>query len=172
MTTTIDAPNLNKTIGTADNCCDKITHLWREADVHEHYPASTGTVVELLRSGGGFDASIELLENWCRSGMVPGILIRDGRFGWTAQHILAAAIHCDTWRRWIPCDVRHVHKMSAVELEEAHAVAEGTTCFTDLQTFDLVAFIEILARCNDPDMRGTFAVALKTKLRQLGVLDQ
>ena len=42
----------------------------------------------------------------------------------------------------------------------------------DLATFDVNAFVEIISRCNDPAVRSTFATALKSKLRQLGVLDQ
>jgi len=128
--------------------------------------------VDLLRDGGGFDCSIELLENWIRSGMVPDVKMRHGKFAWMASNIVTAMVHCETWRRWIPLDPRHIHKQTAVELAEAEAVAAGSTAFEDLDVFDCNAFVHILAGCNDPNVRCTFAVALKTKLRNLGVLDK
>ena len=171
-TATSDQPNMTAALGDEGQCAAKLAHFWRAADMHSHYPASTADVVELLRAGGGFDVSIELLEEWARRGMVPDVKLRAGQFAWTPQNILTAAIQADTWRRWIPLDPKHIHKLSAVELVEAQANAAGETAFTDADTFDVNAFVEILARCDNHDLRQTFAVALKTKLRLLGVLDR
>ena len=165
-------PDMNQALGDEDRCAERLAPLWRAADAFPHYPCTTPDVVELLRSGGGYDVSVELLEGWCRSGMVPDCKLRQGRFAWTATNILTAAIQADTWRRWVALDPRHIHKLTAVEIEEARAAAAGTTTFTDLATFDCCAFVEIISRCGDAAVRSTFAVALKTKLRQLGVLDQ
>jgi hypothetical protein len=172
MTTTSDAPNPTHALGDDAECLQRVLPLFTAADVHANFPASTATVAEVLRSGGGFDVSPELLEGWCRSGMVPDVALRSGRFAWSPRNVLTAAVQADTWRRWIPLDPRHIHKMTAVELAEAQAVAAGSTAFTDLDTFDVNAFVEILSRCNDHAMRQTFATAFKTKLRALGVLDK
>jgi len=167
-----DTPVLFAGLKDDADCAERLAPMWNAADIHSGYPASTDTVVELLRAGGGFDVSVELLEEWARRGMVPGCRLRSGRFAWTPVNIVTAAIQADCWRRFIPLDPRHVHRLTAVELAEAMAQAEGSTAFTDLDVFDCNAFVEILARCSDHDMRSTFAVALKTKLRALGVLDK
>ena len=171
-TPTIAATDISEALGSEESCIDRLAPIWRAADVLPFYPVPTETVVELLRSGGGYDVSIELLEGWIRSGMVPEVRLRSSQFAWSATNIVVAMIQADTWRRWIALDPRHIHKLTAVEIEESRASAAGTTTFTDLATFDCCAFVEILSRCNDPAVRATFAVALKTKLRQLGVLDQ
>lgn len=167
-----DAPDINTVLGTVEDCAAKVAHLWRDADVHQHYPCSTETVAELLRSGGGFDVSVDLLQEWVRRGMVPDVPFRQGRFAWGPQNILTAAIQADTWRRFIPLDPRHLHKLTAVELAEAQANAAGGTAFDDLEKFDVQAFVQVLARCGDRQVRECFAVALQTKLRSLGVLDK
>ena len=164
-------PDMNQALGDEDRCAERLAPLWRAADAFPHYPCTTPDVVELLRAGGKFDCSHELLEGWCRSGMIVEVRLRSSQFAWSAQNILTALVQLDTWRRWLLCP-EHISKMTAVEIEEARAAAAGTTAFTDLATFDCCAFVEILSRCNDPAVRATFAVALKTKLRQLGVLDQ
>lgn len=171
-TTDSAAPDMTEALGDQAACAEKLRPLWIAADTHPHYPATTAAVVELLRCGAGLDVSAELLENWIRSGMVPSVRFWAGQFAWTPQNILCAAVQADTWRRWIPLDSRHLHKLTAVELAEAQAAAAGTTAFTDLDTFDVNAFVEILSRCHDENMRHTFATALKTKLRALGVLDK
>ena len=86
MTTTIDTPNLDEAIGGDSECAAKLQPIWRAGDIHTSYPASTDTVVELLRSGAGMDASVEMLEEWARRGMVPGVRMRSGQFSWTAHN--------------------------------------------------------------------------------------
>lgn len=168
----IAATDISEALGSEDACIDRLAPVWKAADVLPFYPVPTENVVELLRQGGGLDVSVELLEGWCRSGMVPDCKLRSSQFAWTANNILTAAIQADTWRRWIALDPRHLSKLTAIELAEAQATAAGSTIFDDLKTFDVNAFVEVLSRCNDPAVRATFAVALKTKLRQLGVLDK
>lgn len=170
-TATETSPDMQAVLGDETQCAERVAPMWREADVLPHYPATSETVAEVLRAWG-LDVNRELLDGWARSSMVPDVRIRSGRFEWSPRNMLTAAIQADTWRRWIPLSPRHIHKLTAVELEEARANAAGTTAFTDLEMFDACAFIEIMARCDDPNMRGTFAVALKTKLRNLGVLDK
>ena len=174
MSDDIKAAVIAATLAPAAESEARLAPLWRAADVLPFYPCTTENVVELLRQGGGFDVSVELLEGWIRSGMVPDCKLRQGRFAWTATNILTAAIQADTWRRWIALDPRHLSKLTAVELAESQANAAGSTVFSDLGTFDVNAFIQVLSRCNDPDVRHTFAVALKSKLRSVapGVLDQ
>ena len=171
MSTTTQ-PDMNQALGNEDACIERLAQIWRAADVLPFYPVPTETVVELLRQGAGLDVSAELLEGWIRSGMVSDCKLRQGQFAWTATNILTAMIQADTWRRWIALDPRHLSKLTAIELAEAQANAAGSTIFDDLKTFDTNAFIEVLSRCIDANVRATFAVALKTKLRQLGVLDK
>lgn len=170
--TTATPPDMNAVLGNEEACADRLSDLWRATDSLAFYPCSTSDVVELLRVGGGFDVSPELLEGWIRSGMVPSVRLRSSQFAWSAQNILTAMIQADTWRRWIPLDPRHLSKLTAIELAEAQANAAGSSVFSDLGTFDVNAFIEVLSRCGDANVRATFGIALKTKLRQLGVLDK
>ncbi len=171
MPTTQDTPNMNATLGTETECLDRIRSLLKEADILPIFPLTTSEVVELTRTGG-FDSSNELLENWCQSGMVPGMEKHRGCHHWKAQDVLVAIIHLDAWRRWIPSHPKHLQKMTAVELAEAQAREHGCTIFPDLEAFDVNAFIHVISECNDANTRHTFAVALKTKLRELGVLDK
>ena len=165
-------PNMDAIVGDAETCETKLDPLWKLADEIGCYSASTSDVVCVLRKGGGYDVSVELLENWIRSGMVPNVSMKSGQWGWSSQNVVVAATHAETWRRWITLDPRHIHKLTAMELMEADANAAGSTAFTDGDTFDCNAFVQVLSRCNDEDLRHTFAVALKTKLRGLGVLDR
>lgn len=167
-----DTPDMTEALGDQESCADKLAGMWKAADQLPGYPVKTDDVVFLLRTGGGYDVSAELLEGWIRSGMVPDVATPCGQFAWNAQNILCAATHSDIWRRFIPMDPRHIYKLTAIELTEAVANAAGSTAFTDLETFDVNAFIEVLQRCEITEMRQTFAVALKTKLRRLGVLDK
>jgi len=168
----LDSPDLPAVLADDSRCVDRIAYLWNAADVLPHYPVSTETVSELLRAGGGYDASVELLEQWARNRTVEGVGNRGGQFVWSARAIIGAMLLCDSWRRFMPMDRRHIHKLSAAELIEAQARLAGETGFEDLAVFDCNAICELLARCNDADMRRTFATAMKAKLRQLGVLDQ
>lgn len=165
-------PDITEVFGDETKCEERLDPLWKLADEIGCYPASTADVVCVLRKGGGFDVSLELLENWVRSGMVPNVSMKAGQWGWSSQNVVVAATHAETWRRWIILAPRHIHKLTAMELMEAEANAAGSTAFTDGDTFDVNAFVEVLSRCEDSDMRHAFAVALKTKLRNLGVLDK
>jgi hypothetical protein len=61
---------------------------------------------------------------------------------------------------------KHLHKMTAVELAEMQASEEGTTAFTDLDVFDLPAFLVMIERSDDSKLRHVLVTALKTKLEQ------
>lgn len=163
----LEAPDMEAVLENEQRCAERIAFLWREADVLPGYPATTETASELLRVGGGYDAPASLLEQWARDKKVEGILIRGGRFSWTSRAILCAMILLDAWRRFLPMDRRHLHKLTAAELVEMQARVSGESGFSDLDAFDVNAVIEILARCNDENMRRVFAVALKAKLRQI-----
>lgn len=167
-TATNETPDLNQALGDETTCIAKMRQMFRNADMLPAFPMSTERVVELLRENG-FDVSITILENWIRSGMVPNVRLRSGQFTWAAQNVLAAAIHADTWKRWIPLHPKFIHRLSAVELAEAQAGKAGETAFTDLDTFDIQAFTVMLERCDDPQLRHVLAVALRTKLKQAGL---
>ena len=168
---TDDPQTLSDVLDDDVECAVRLMPLWAQAKLQSDYPAATEHVANLFR-GCGFDCSLELLENWCRSGMVPNAKIRAGQFVWFPKNIVTAWIQLESWRRWLPLSALHLHKMTAVELLEGEARLAGTTAFEDLAMFDANAFVRILADCDNRDLRQTFAVALQTKLRNLGVLDQ
>lgn len=167
-----DVPDMTEALGSELDCVAKLRPLWLACDVHPHFPTTTATAVELLRVGAGLDVTLGLLEGWIRSGMIPDVKMRSGRFAWSAANIVVAATQADCWRRWIFNDQRHLHKLTSIELAEGLAQAAGSTAFSDIGTFDVNAFVEILVRCDDAEMRRTFGVALKTKLRLAGALDK
>lgn len=165
-----EPPQLFEGLRSDEDCVSRLDHLWPLADCHPHYPCGTATAVELLRANGN-DVTAELIEAWATRGMIPSVQQRDGCFAWGPRDIYAAVTSADLWRRWLPC-AKHVHRMSAVELAELQANAAGSTAFSDLAVFDCCAYVELLARTADPDVRRTLATALKTRLRQLEVLDK
>lgn len=162
----IDTPKLVDAIGSQPECMARVQPLFSAADVPFHTDATTAEVSEVFRYAG-YDASVEVLENWIRSGMVPGVQLKGGRFAWTPKDIVVALVHCDTWRRFIPLHPAHIHKQSATELAEQMASKEGGTAFTDLEVFDVQAFLVMLERSTDANMRNVLATALRTKLRQI-----
>lgn len=176
MPTPTTQPNAAEALALATDdegaSAQKLAHLWTEADALTHYPTTTETAVELLRSGGGYDASVELLEGWIRKKMIVGVSIRNGRFAWHARHILAAMIHLDAWRRFLPLDSRHIHKLSGIEVAEMQAGMTGESAFVDADKFDCQAFTVMLERCNDPQIRHAICVGFRSKLKALGVLDR
>ncbi len=177
MTTTIEsilADDLRPVMGDETQCVARIAQLWREADILPHYPASSETTSELLRIGGGYDAAITLLESWARDKKVDGVGIRNGRFAWTARGILQAMLLLDCGRRFAPLDRRHLHRLSSAELVEMQARVAGQSGFSDLAEFDVNGMLEIIARCDDTDLRRVFVTAMKAKLRGIdeGILDK
>lgn len=167
-----DIPDMTEILGGEFDCQNRLAPVLEAAEMLDAGPLLTSEVVQLLRKGGGFDVNVELLENWARSSMVPNVRIVAGQFSWSHQNILVALVQADTWRRWIPLDPRHIAKQSGIEIAEAMARLEGTTTFTDMETFDVNAFVQVLSDVEDAKTRHAFGVALKTKLRNLGVLDK
>jgi len=166
-------PDLEKVLGDDASCAQQLCSVWTAADIHPHYPASSETVSELLRSGAGFDASPDHLTQWAAKGIVGEIRPRGDGYAWGPRNILAAAVHCNAWRRFIPMDARHMHRLSAAELAEAQAIAAGAgTAFTDIDQFDCGQMVQMVERCEDPQIRHMLAIGLRAKLRKLGVINQ
>lgn len=53
-----DALDLTAILGSEADCADRLAAMWMAADVHAAYPASTETVVELLRSAAAYLFSV------------------------------------------------------------------------------------------------------------------
>ena len=108
---------------SAEECLAKNRQFCRAADVHPAWPMTTETVVEVLRSGAGYDVSVAWLHSLVARGWLGQMHRRSGGFAWSPEHILQAAQQAEYFRRWVPMDERHMHKMSASELADAQAVA-------------------------------------------------
>ena len=94
------------------------------------------------------------------------------------MHILYA--QADTLSREVIGAAIEVHRVMGPGLIESvyekclqrELELRGLHVYAGTQVFDANAFVRILADCDNRDLRQTFAVALVTKLRNLGVLDQ
>jgi|GEM_PF-1786612 len=172
MTTqTTTQPNLTEAIGDEAECLAKLRRMFRNADMHPTFPMNSAEVSELFRENG-YKASVDVLEDFARRGMVPNVQIRQGRFAWSAVDVLVAAIHCDTWRMFVPLHPRCLHRLTALELAEMQAAVEGGSVFNDADTFTVRAMVQMLDSNGNPELRHVIAVALKSRLERLGVLDK
>lgn len=152
-----------------NECAQRLAPMWTRGDIIPFWPAATADVVELLRAGGGFDVTAELLETWARSKQVGLVKIHAGQFSWVPSNVLRASALCESSRRWIPMHSAHVHKMTAAELAELQAAAVGETIFTDLDSVDLRSLVGVISNTNEPGLRSLLCVALTTKLKKAGV---
>ena len=150
-------------------CAGRLASMFRDADVHQHWPMDSGEVVEVLRSGGKYDVSVELLNSWARSQSVGRVGIHSGKFSWTPGGMMAAAALANASRRWL-LDSKHVAKMTGAELAELQARAVGESVFTDLDDVDVQSLVGVIAGCEDKDLRSTLCLGLVAKLRKDGVI--
>lgn len=167
-TTEAQSPKLISDLSEAD-CVARLASLWTAADVHSHYPCDSSTVVEVLRNGGAYDVSLELIESWARSKSVGHVPIRAGKFDWYPSNMLACAALANASRRWL-LDGRHIPKMTAAELAELQARAVGESLFTELDEVDLQSLIGVISNTDDRDLRSTLCLGLLAKLRKDGVI--
>ena len=150
-------------------CASRLSGMFRDADVPQHWPARTSVVAEVLREGGAFDVNHELLESWARSGSVGRVKIHGGGFSWTPGNMLAAAALANSSRRWF-LDPKHVPKMTGVELAELQARAVGESVFSDLSDVDIQTLIGVIANTEDGELRNTLSLGLLAKLRADGAI--
>lgn len=154
---------------TEQQCAERLAGMFRDADVHPHWPAQTDEVAEVLRSGGAYDVSQELLEGWARSRSIGKVEIRSGKFSWSPSNMLAAAALANSARRWL-LDPKHIPKMTGPEILNLQAAAIGESLFTDLADVDLRSLIGCISGAEDRDLRSTLCVGLIEKLRHDGVI--
>ena len=154
---------------TESECAGRLAGMFRDADVHQHWPLDSCEVVEVLRSGGKYDVTLDLLESWARSESVGRVGIHGGKFSWTPGNMLAAAALANASRRWL-LDSKHVAKMTGAELAELQARAVGESVFTDLDDVDIQSLIGVIAGCENKETRSTLCLGLVAKLRKDGVL--
>ena len=152
-------------------CASRLAGMWTEADIHPHWPADSREVAELLRAGGGYDVTVELLETWARSKQVPNVKIRNGRFEWIPSNVMLAATLANVTRRWIPLHPKHIHQMTGSEVAMAHAAKVGETIFSDIDSVDCRSILGLIAgqHGNDQDFRSILVTAVLAKLKLAGV---
>jgi hypothetical protein len=151
------------------SCQEKRAGLWRTADRHPSYPATTETVVGLLTDCGYLITAGKLSE-WLKAEAIPAPPTRGGKWLWSARHILIVVTHCEAWRRYDVLHPAHVHKASPIEVLNAEATRAGAgSVFNDLERYDLQSLTVMLVQTEDLAVREMIAVALRTKLTLLGV---
>ena len=151
-------------------CSARLAGMFRDADCHQHWPAQTDEVCEVLRSGGKYDVSPELLESWARTQSVGRVGIHSGRFAWTPGNMLAAAALANAARRWL-LDAKHISKMTGAELAYLQAASIGENLFSDLQDVDIQTLCGVIAGCEDKDLRSTLCLGLVAKLRHDKIIE-
>ena len=169
MQTQIESPIPAASAVENDLCAERLAGMWIESDIHPAYPATSSTVCELLRDGGGFDCNVELLESWARSKQVGTVPMQSGRFKWLASNILLAAGLCNAARRWLPLHPLHVGKMTSIEVLEQQSRALGQTIFDGLDETDCRTLLGVISNTEDLELRLTLAAALQTKLTLAGL---
>lgn len=154
---------------TENDCSSRLAGMFIAADVHQQWPMGSDEVAEVLRSGGKYDVTMDLLESWARSQSVGRVEIRSGKFAWTPGNMLAAAALANASRLWL-LDATHIAKMTGAELAELQARAVGETIFSDLADVDIRSLIGVISGTADKDLRTTLCLGLVAKLRHDGVL--
>lgn len=154
---------------TEAECAARLAPMFNAADVHQQWPMGSDEVCEVLRSGGKYDVSQELIESWARSQSVGRVDIKSGKFAWAPGNMLAAAALANASRLWL-LDSKHVSKMTGAELAELQARSIGETIFNDLADVDIRSLVGIIAGAEDKDLRTTLCLGLVAKLRHDGVL--
>ena len=150
-------------------CCSRLASMFSAADVHAHWPMDAREVCEVLRAGGAYDVSVDLLDSWARSESVGRVGIHSGRFSWTPGAMLAAAGLANASRLWL-LDAKHISKMSAAELADLQCRQIGESLFTDLDDVDARSLIGVISSCNDPEQRSVLCLGLVAKLRKDSVI--
>lgn len=163
---TQDMNSTQTTVGdlTESECGTRLAGMFRAADVQMRFPIHSDEAAEVLRNGGAYDVSLELLESWARSASVGRVDVRSGRFQWSAGNVLAAAALANAARRWI-LDSKHIAKMNAIELAELQARAVGESVFCDLDDVDIQTLIGVIAGSDHAEQRSTLCLGLVAKLR-------
>jgi len=171
MSTTSDNTTSTLEFASEAECAARLQNMWTDGDIHPHWPADSREVAELLRSGGGYDVTVELLETWARSKQVPGVKLRNGRFEWIPSNVMLAVTLANVTRRWIPLHPKHIHRMSGAEVASAQAAKVGETIFEDLDEVDCRSLLGLIAsqHGNDIEFRSMLVTAVLTKLRQAGI---
>ncbi len=147
----------------------QLAGCWESAAMEPHYPVTTRDVVKLLRSGGGYDATVDLLDSWGRSRTVTPQVNSNG-FLWSAEDILLAASLLNSSRRWL-LNSQHVAKMSGVELAELQARQVGKTIFDELDAVDYRTLLGTIASERlDSETRLVLCRALQSKLEIAGLI--
>jgi hypothetical protein len=151
-------------------CVGLLAPMWRIAGIHEHYPCSSATVVELLVKNE-FDISHDLLTQYLTDRVVPSPENIGGNLSWDASKIWLLVKALDFRRRWKKFSYIHRAKRSEYEkLQELAELNEYSTCFADLDLWDIGALLGLLHEPGcDLGARQAIANALKQKLQQRGI---
>lgn len=154
---------------SADSAAELMLPMWEAAAMQPVPICSTGIAAKVLRAGGGFDVTRDLLEKWAHTGTVPNVVSGKHGLQWSPSNLITAAGLANASRRWL-LNSAHVAKMSAVELEESRARQRGETIFTDLEAMDYRDLLGVIANpVTDHDTRSALCQALRTKLERAGI---
>ena len=154
---------------TESQCSARLASMFQDADVHPIFPMKTEEVSGVLRAGGSYDVSVDLLNSWARSESIGRLRIHSGRFEWSAANMLAAAALANASRLWL-LDAKHISKMTGAELADLQCRQIGESLFSDLDDVDVRSLIGVISSCNDPEQRSVLCLGLVAKLRKDSVI--
>jgi hypothetical protein len=143
----------------------KIAGWWEHADIHEAYPASTETVVSLLR-GLQYEVDEKVAAEFIRKGYITEPPKRGNLHKWRAQDIIGLATALEGRHRWQRGATVHSHKWSAMELRQHAAEAEDRpSAFDDLDHHTCEDLLFLMVTADDASVREAIRVALFVKLK-------
>lgn len=151
------------------DAAERISMLWREADVLPAYPVSDENVVNLLRAAE-YLADGDTLDRYERLGYIGGVPRRNDMRRWRASDILSLMTALEVRRQWRPDSSLHAAKFHPFEIRQAQAeVAGADTCFDDLDRHTLEDLLIAMVKAGDESVRQAIRIALCVKLR--GAID-
>ncbi|MGE0376309.1 MAG: hypothetical protein AB7Q45_12935 [Planctomycetaceae bacterium] len=153
----------------ATAAAEQLADVWRAAGMEPpaEYPVSIADAVRLAQQSG-YRCDPDYLAHLIDIGRL-NVPKENGAYAWSAVQLVMLGIELEARRRWT-LDDRHTHNMTAAELLQRQAEAEGRNAFADFDEFDNEALILLLQGMNDEKMRHLFGLCLLTRLREAGVL--
>jgi hypothetical protein len=150
------------------DAAERISMLWREADVLPCYPVSDENVVNLLRAAE-YAADVDVLDRYERLNYVGGVPRRNEVRRWRASDIVSLMAALEIRRQWRPDSTLHFSKFHPFEIRQWQAEAAGAeTAFDDLDHHTVEDLLIAVVNADRVEVRQAIRIALVCKLK--GVL--
>jgi len=146
---------------------ERLRPWFQKADIPPMLPATTQTVVSLLRDGGEYEVTESSLLTLMDRAYIEQPMRTCGAFQWTGRNIALAGATLEKLRRWQPFSKLHHCKKSQCEIQQELARANGETLFNDLHKFDFEIILRMLVETDDRQLRESLCVAVLQKSAEI-----